>query len=155
VAPLPPVLERRSAQLLQCSHRRAVALSSALSSIGVAVNAPWVESILVNPLSRFAAVHTTQGLRHARRRGFRDRRPRQTFRAGRLRVDRVRVPLAVSHIGDVLFLAVPDGTHDRRNMNDWIDSALLTAFPNPDARYGWFRLEKVAVRPRLQRGASS
>jgi ABC-type polysaccharide/polyol phosphate transport system ATPase subunit len=47
--------------------------------------------------------------------------------------------------------SVADGTLDRHNMNDWIDNALVTESTNPDARYGWFRLEEVGVRARLQR----
>jgi len=51
--------------------------------------------------------------------------------------------------------SVADGTLDRHNMNDWIDNALVTESSNPDARYGWFRLEEVGVRTRLHRGLPS
>jgi len=50
------------AQLFQCSRRRAFALFFAAPLIGIAVNAARVDSIILNPLSKFAAVHTAQGL---------------------------------------------------------------------------------------------
>jgi len=51
--------------------------------------------------------------------------------------------------------SVPDGALDRDNMNDWIDRALVTESPDPDARFSWLRLGEFGVGTRLQRGASS
>ena len=42
--------------------------------------------------------------------------------------------------------SVADGSLDQHVMNDWIDNALVVEVSNPDALYGWLRLEGVEVR---------
>jgi ABC-type polysaccharide/polyol phosphate transport system ATPase subunit len=42
--------------------------------------------------------------------------------------------------------AIADGTLDRHHMSDWVDNALVTEASNPAVRYGWIRMEGVAVR---------
>jgi len=50
--------------------------------------------------------------------------------------------------------AVANGSLDRHQMNDWIDNAIVIEAANASARYGWLQLENVAVRSRVERGAS-
>jgi len=49
--------------------------------------------------------------------------------------------------------AIADGVLDRHAMNDWIDNAIVIESVNQHARYGWLRLENVAVRCALERGS--
>ena len=42
--------------------------------------------------------------------------------------------------------SVADGGLDEHVMNDWIDNALVVEVSNPDALYGWLRLNGIEVR---------
>jgi ABC-type polysaccharide/polyol phosphate transport system ATPase subunit len=50
--------------------------------------------------------------------------------------------------------AVANGDLDRHLMNDWIDNAIVIEAAHPTARYGWLRLEDVAVRSCVERSPS-
>jgi ABC-type polysaccharide/polyol phosphate transport system ATPase subunit len=48
--------------------------------------------------------------------------------------------------------AVANGDLDRHHMSDWIDNAIVVEATHAEARYGWLRLEHVAVRAHVGRG---
>jgi lipopolysaccharide transport system ATP-binding protein len=51
--------------------------------------------------------------------------------------------------------ALADGTLEQHAMCDWIDNAIVIEALNATARYGWIRLENVAVRSALERGTGT